>query len=44
MVSTDNADWDQIIELQNDQDAKRKLRNLRLFFYDNYKDKSPGIH
>lgn len=39
-VDTSNATWEQILELRSDPEAKRKLRNLRLFLHENYKDNS----
>ena len=40
LVETTNATWEQIMELRSDVDSRKKLRRLRLFFLDNYTDKS----
>lgn len=42
-VDTSNAKWEQIMELRSDTEAKRKLRNLRLFLHENYKDSSSAF-
>jgi hypothetical protein len=39
LVDTSRATWDQILELRKDPDARAKLRNLRLFFHNNYQEK-----
>ena len=40
LIDTSELEWDQIIQLRADDSAKMKLRRLRLFFYDHYKDKN----
>jgi hypothetical protein len=40
LVDTSKASWEQIIELRDDQEARRRLRNLRLFLHENYKGRS----
>ncbi|HHG4593930.1 TPA: hypothetical protein ACPWFJ_004100 [Pseudomonas aeruginosa] len=42
-VDTSNATWEQVLELRSDSEAKRKLRNLRLFLHENYRDNSPAF-
>jgi hypothetical protein len=39
LVDTSSASWEQILELRKDPDARAKLRNLRLFFHNNYQGK-----
>lgn len=39
LIDTSETSWEQILEFRKDKDAPKKLRNLRLFFYDNYKEK-----
>lgn len=36
LIDTDNADWEQIFEFRKDKEAKKKLRNFKLFLYDAY--------
>ncbi len=38
-IDTTRAEWKQIVEFRTDKDSVRKLRNLRLFLFDNYLDK-----
>ena len=40
LVNINKVCWEQIIEFRKDEDAKSKLRNLRLFIYENYLGKS----
>lgn len=40
IIETDKATWDQIIEFRKDKEAKKKLRDLRLFLHTNYEGKS----
>lgn len=40
IIDTARTDWDQIIELRKDDNARRKLRNLRLFMHEKYEGKS----
>ncbi|MBI1811293.1 MAG: hypothetical protein HY035_09275 [Nitrospirae bacterium] len=40
LIDTSKASWDQILEIRKDENARKKLRNLRLFFYENYQNKS----
>ncbi|GJL76341.1 hypothetical protein [Nitrosomonas sp.] len=40
LVDTSNISWQQIWGLRDDPVARKKLRNLRLFFYENYNGKS----
>jgi hypothetical protein len=42
LVDAENLEWDQILEFRKDKDAVKDLRNLRLFMFENYKDKSPS--
>jgi hypothetical protein len=42
-VDTSKATWDQIIEFRKDEEAKKKLRNLRLFLHTNYQGKNPNF-
>lgn len=39
LVDASSASWEQILELRKDPDARAKLRNLRLFFHNNYQGK-----
>jgi hypothetical protein len=39
LVDTSRAEWRQILDFRNDTDSQEKLRNFRLFFFDNYRDK-----
>lgn len=39
LVDASKASWEQILELRKDAEARGKLRNLRLFFYNNYQGK-----
>ncbi len=39
LIDTSETSWEQILEFRKDKDASKKLRNLRLFFHDNYKGK-----
>jgi len=39
LIDTSETSWKQILEFRKDNDASTKLRNLRLFFHDNYKGK-----
>lgn len=39
LIDTSKAKWDQIIELRKDVESRNKLRNLRLFLYENYRGK-----
>ena len=39
LIDTSETSWKQILEFRKDNDASKKLRNLRLFFHDNYKGK-----
>jgi hypothetical protein len=39
MIDTSSTDWEQIIEIRNDAEARRRLRNLRLFLTDTYTGK-----
>ncbi len=36
LVDASKASWEQILELRKDPEARSKLRNLRLFFHNNY--------
>ena len=40
LVDTKKTEWPQIIEFRNDKQARKKLRNLRLFLTANYEGKS----
>lgn len=40
LVDTTNLAWDHILEFRKDGDARRQLRNLRLFLADNCENKS----
>ena len=42
LIKTNNASWEQILEIRDDEDAIKKLRNFRLFIYNNYSGKSPS--
>ena len=39
-IDTRKVSWENIIEFRNDKEAKKKLRNLRLFLCENYEGKS----
>ena len=39
LVDTSRTSWDQIFEFRQDNEAKKKLRNLRLFLHTNYAGK-----
>lgn len=39
LIDTSETPWEQILEFRKDNDASKKLRNLRLFFEDNYRGK-----
>ena len=43
LVDTNAASWEQIIEFRKDKNARKKLRNLRLFVHENYTNKSPAF-
>ncbi|OVE69036.1 hypothetical protein CCS79_08910 [Clostridium diolis] len=34
LINTQNATWDQILEVREDKDSLKKLRNFRLFYYE----------
>lgn len=40
LIDTSNISWEQIVEFRQDEIARKKLRNLRLFFNTNYKGKN----
>lgn len=40
LVDTKCISWEQIFSIRRNPDARRKLRNFRLFAFENYKDKS----
>ncbi|MFH1934457.1 MAG: hypothetical protein ABIN18_23150 [Pseudomonadota bacterium] len=40
LIDTSKATWEQIIEYRKDEEARKKLRNLRLFLNTNYQGKS----
>lgn len=40
LVDTENISYEQLLEFRNDNEAKEKLRRLRLFAYENYQGKS----
>lgn len=42
LIDTNKSEWEQIIQIRRDKESIRKLKNLRLFFHENYsgKDKS----
>lgn len=40
LIDTEKASWEQIIDYRQDEHAKKKLRNLRLFLQTNYIGKS----
>jgi hypothetical protein len=40
LIDTSKTTWEQILAFRKDQDARRKLRNLRLFLHENYQDKT----
>ena len=39
LADASRASWEQILEVRKDPDARAKLRNLRLFFHNNYQGK-----
>lgn len=39
LIDVSKAPWEQIFEFRKDTEARGKLRNLRLFFHNNYKGK-----
>lgn len=39
LVDVQNTSWEQILEFRKDNEALKNLRRLKLFLYDNYKDK-----
>lgn len=43
LVDASKASWEQILELRRDPEARTKLRNLRLFFHNNYQGKSTSF-
>lgn len=43
LIDVSNASWEQIMELRRDPDARRKLRRLRLFLYENYVGKEKAF-
>jgi len=40
LIDTSKATWNQIMEFREDEAAKKRVRNLRLFFHQNYQGKS----
>lgn len=40
LIDTTKITWNQVLEFRKDRESKQKLRNLRLFLYENYKGKS----
>ena len=40
IVDTKNVHWKQIVEVKQDEEALKRLRNFRLFAHENFKDKS----
>jgi hypothetical protein len=40
IVDTSNVTWEQIVEIKQDESAVKKLRNFRLFAYENFNGKS----
>jgi hypothetical protein len=40
LINTVRASWEQIFEFRRDTDARKKLRNMKLFLQENYQDKS----
>lgn len=40
LIDTNNASWDQIVEVRNDIDSRKKLQRLRVFLTKNYKNES----
>jgi hypothetical protein len=40
LVDAEQASWDQIVEFRRDEEARAKLRRLRLFAYEKYQGKS----
>ncbi len=43
LVDVSSASWEQIMELRRDPEAKKKLRRLRLFLYENYVGKETAF-
>jgi len=43
LINTNNSPWEQILEIRRNPKLKGQLRNLRLFAYENYKDKSKAF-
>ncbi len=43
MIDTTNCSWEQILEFRKDEEARQKLRKLRLFAYENYAGKSENF-
>lgn len=39
-IDVEHVSWDQIIEFREDDESKRKLRNLKLYLHENYDGKS----
>jgi hypothetical protein len=39
IVNVEKASWDQILELRRDEESRNRLRRLRLFFFENYKNR-----
>jgi hypothetical protein len=39
IIDARNAKWDQIMELREDKQAAKQIRDFRLFLYENYSDK-----
>lgn len=40
LIDVSKASWEQIVELRRDTESVKKLRNLRLFFFNNYQGRS----
>ncbi len=38
LIDTNRLEWEQILELKKDDESNKKLRNLLLFFFQNYRD------
>lgn len=43
LIDTSQTEWEQIIQIREDEKAITKLRNLRLFFHQNYSDKEKSF-
>lgn len=43
LLSARDAPWEQVLELRRDAEARRRLRRLRLFAYENYAGKSKAF-